>query len=101
MKKPIRAANAMGKDRKALGNAKYNAAMKIMDVAFDTQGTRADMGKGKLGGFYKGAKPRAWNLLEAEGKLSKESKQIQKAGERMAKVSDMRKANADKMKKKK
>jgi len=100
MKKPIRKADAMGKDRRALGDAKVNAAMKMMDIAFDTQGTRADMGKGKLGGLYKGAKPRAWNLLEVNSKLSKESKQIKKAGERMAKASEMRKTNLDKMKKK-
>lgn len=100
-KKPTRKADAMGKDRKASSDAKFKVASKIMDIAFDTKGTRADAGKKKLGGLYKGAKLNAWDLYSESNKLSSESERIKKAGSRMAKASEMRKANLDKMKKKK
>lgn len=101
MKKPTRKADAMGKDRKALSDAKFKTATKIMDTVFDTKGTRADAGKEKLGGLYKGAKMKAWDLYSESNKLSKESGRIKKSGEGMAKASEIRKANLDKMKKKK
>lgn len=98
MKKPVRKAGAMGPGRKELSDAKFKTASKIMDTVFDTKGTRADAGKKKLGGLYKGAKLNAWDLYSESNKLYGESERIKKAGSRMAKAQAMQKANRAKMK---
>ena len=98
MKKPVRKAGAMGPGRKEKSDAKFNTASKIMDIAFDSKGNRADAGKKKLGGLYKGAKLNAWDLYAESNKLYGESERIKKAGSRMAKAQAMQKANRSKMK---
>ncbi len=99
MKTPVRKADAMGKDRVAQSNAKAKTANKLMDTAFDTKGTRADSGKKKLGGLYKGAKMKAWDLYADSNKLLSEDRLNRKAGARMATAQGMQKANRTKMKK--
>ena len=95
MKKPVRKADAMGKDRYVEFKAKSNVANKLMDKAFEG-------GKPKKGTSVSerlSLKAKAWDLYGEGSKALKGERTMQKAGARMAKAQEMQKANRAKLKK--
>lgn len=95
MKKPVRKAGSMGKDRYVEFNSKSNAANKLMDKAFSDSKPR----KGTTVGQRIALKSAAWGLYGEGSKALREERTLKKAGKRMATAQKMQAANKAKIKK--
>ena len=86
--RPVRAANARGKDNSAIFNAKSNVANKLMDKAFKDGKPRP----GTSVASRVANKAAAWNLYEQASKALKEQRLAKDSGKRMARAQAAAKA---------
>jgi hypothetical protein len=96
MKKPTRAAGAMGPGREEKSRAMIRANAKGLGVVADEVNKRV-RGQKVLGPKDARALDASYSQIEKAVKLRKESSRIKEAGKRMGKAQAMQKANRAKM----